>query len=144
MNDSSIRFIFAGLCILGLVTIWCGVGFEGRRQQRTPTISKRHFRWRLVSAGLWTLILGSLAYGTLFSWPTPGDLVTARRFGAIVAGSFALIFLALIVVAFDFYLTAQTRRIQTARMHQNMDEMARIEIERAQQAKRDAEGGDSI
>lgn len=141
-NGSSVRFIFAALCVLGLVAIWCGAGFEARRQQRTPTISKRHFRWRMVSAGLWTLILGSLAYGTLFSWPTPGDLTTGRRFVAIVAGSMALMLIAGIVTVFDFYLTAQTRRLQTARMQQDLGEIARHEIERLQRAKSEREGGD--
>ncbi len=39
--------------------------------------------------------------------------------------SFALLF-------FDFYLTAQTRRLQTARLNQDLGEIARREIENAQ------------
>ncbi|RYG67218.1 hypothetical protein EON80_14025 [bacterium] len=147
MNDSSARFIFAALCLLGLVTIWCGAVFEARRQQLTPTISKRHFRWRMVSALLWTLILGSLAYATLFSWPTPKDPLSTRRFGAVVAGSLALILVAGVVTIFDFYLTAQTRRIQLANMQQDLGEIARIEIERVQREqkeKQESEGGENV
>jgi hypothetical protein len=140
MNDSTPRFIFAAMCLLGLVTIWCGAVFEARRQQRTPTISKRHFRWRMVSALLWTIILGSLAYATLFTWPVVGDYNSVRRFGAILAGSLLLMMVAFMVIIFDFYLTAQTRKIQTARMHQDLGEIARVEIERAQQEKKRSEG----
>jgi hypothetical protein len=140
MNDSTPRFIFAALCLLGLITIWCGAVFEARRQQKSPTISKRHFRWRMVSALLWTLILGSLAYATLFTWPVPKDYDSVRRFGAILAGSLMLMMVAFMVIIFDFYLTAQTRRIQTARMQQDLGEIARVEIERAQREKKQAEG----
>jgi hypothetical protein len=42
---------------------------------------------------------------------------------------------------FDFYLTAQTRKIQTARMEHDLGEIARLEIERAQRLKSESENG---
>ncbi|PQV64870.1 hypothetical protein B1R32_103137 [Abditibacterium utsteinense] len=133
MNNSASRFFFAGLCLVCLVAIWCGALFEIGRQKRAATISKRHFRWRMMSALLWTLILGSFAYATLFSWPLNiADKVTARRFIALTSGATVLILPAFALIIFDFYLTVQTRRIQTVRMNQDLGEIARREIERAQ------------
>ncbi len=150
MPDSTLRFIFAGLCSLCLVAVWCGALFEIGRQERGATISKRHFRWRMISVALWTLILGMLLFATLRFWPqSKADFVNARRFVPLVSSAIALMLPAFALLAFDFYLTAQTRRLQTARMNQDLGEVARREIERAQleaQAKRDQNretGGDS-
>lgn len=132
MNDST-RFLFAALCFLGLTAILSGAAWEWRRQKRGATISARHFRWRMVSALLWTLILGSLGWATLFSWPASRqDVVTAQRFGAVLAGAMMLMMVAFVLMIFDFYLTAKTRQIQTARMQHDLGEIARREIERAQ------------
>ncbi len=133
MTNSTPRFLFAGLCLICLVAIWCGALFEIGRQKRGATISQRHFRWRMVSALLWTLILSSFAYATLFAWPmSRADELTARRFLVITSGATALIIPAFALIIFDFYLTAQTRRIQNARLNQDLGEIARLEIERAQ------------
>jgi hypothetical protein len=144
MNDSTVRFIFATLCTAGLITIWGAVLFELRRQQQSATISQRHLRWRMVSAVLWTLILGCLTYGTLFSWPVHGDAVSTKRFGAILGGSILLMMVAFVVIIFDFYLTVQTRKIQTARMQQDLGEIARLEIERAKRAHQEKESGENV
>ena len=146
MNDSTPRYVFAALCLLGLIAIWCGAALEFSRQKRGATISRRHFRWRMVSALLWTLILSSLAYATLWLWPQ--TTAEARKFGAVLAGSMALMMLAFVLMIFDFYLTAQTRKIQTARMEHDLGEIARLEIERAQRLKMENkaenQGGDAL
>ena len=133
MIDATPRFFFAGFCLLCLVAVWCGALFEIGRQKRGAAISVRHFRWRMISALLWTLILGMLAFATLRFWPADAtDIVNARRFVPLVSGAMALLLPAFVLLAFDFYLTAQTRRLQTARMNQDLGEIARREIERAQ------------
>ncbi len=135
MNDSTPRFLFAGLGALCLVAIWCGALFEIGRQKRGATISARHFRWRMASALLWTLIVGSLVYALLFSWPWPlkdADPRTAKRFIALTLGAILLLLPAFALLFFDLYLTAQTRRLQTARLDQDLSEVARRAIEEAQ------------
>lgn len=144
------RVVFAVLCLVGLIAILCGALFEFGRQKRAATISSRHFRWRMVSALLWVIILGSLAYATIFLWPVPPTQQTVRRFGAVLAGSMSLMLLAFVLMLFDFYLTSKTRQAQSARMRLEMAEIARIEIERAQQrangnrsVERQPEGGET-
>lgn len=145
MTDSTPRFIFAGFCVLCLTAIWCGALFEIGRQKRGGAISKRHFRWRMISVALWTLILGALAFATLRFWPeSRADIVNARRFLAITSTAIALLLPAFLLLIFDFYLTAQTRRLQTARANQDLGEIARFEIERAQaEAKMRAQNPES-
>jgi membrane-bound ClpP family serine protease len=149
MNDSTPRVVFAVLCLVGLVAILCGALFEFGRQKRSPTISSRHFRWRMVSALVWTVILGCLGYATLFLWPvtSPGVAPTAvaiKRFATVLIASMSLMLVAFVLMLFDFYLTSQTRRAQNARMQLEMAEIARIEIERAQQRaeQKRLEGGE--
>jgi len=133
MNDDKTRFVFAAFCLLGWVAVWCGALFEIGRQKRGATISKRHFRWRMISALLWSLILGMLAFATLRFWPSGrADTVNAQRFVALASSAIALLLPAFALLFFDFYLTAQTRRLQTAHMKQDLGEIARREIERAQ------------
>lgn len=145
MNDSTPRFIFAGFCVLCLTAIWCGALFEIGRQKRGGAISKRHFRWRMISVLLWTLILGALAFATLRYWPASrADTDNARRFVLISSTAIALLLPAFLLLIFDFYLTAQTRRLQTARANQDLGEIARFEIERAQaEAKARAQNAES-
>lgn len=132
MNSATPRFIFAALCLIGLLVIALGAAWEWRRQTRGATISARHFRWRMISALLWCVTLGSLAYATLALWPTnPHDHAQVLRFGRVLSGSLLLMLLGFVLMAFDFYLTAKTRQLQTARMRRDLDEIARQEIERA-------------
>lgn len=133
MTDSTTRFLFAGFCSLCLVAVWCGALFEIGRQKRGATISKRHFRWRMISALLWTLILGLLLFATLRFWPySPADKENAKRFVALSSSAILLLLPAFALLVFDFVLTAQTRRLQTAHMNQDLGEIARREIARAQ------------
>ncbi len=133
MNDDKTRFVFAAFCLLGLVAVWCGALFEIGRQKRGGAISKRHFRWRMISALLWTLILGTLCFATLRFWPgATSNAENVKRFVPLILGAIALMLPAFVLLIFDFYLTAQTRRLQTTRMKQDLGEIARREIERAQ------------
>lgn len=148
MNDSTPRVVFAVLCLAGLIAILCGAFLEVGRQQRSPTISSRHFRWRMVSALVWVVLLGSLGYSTLFLWPVtqPGVApapVAVKRFGLVLTACMSLMLVAFVLMFFDFYLTAKTRQVQNARRQLEMAEIARLEIERAQNRaneKRQMEG----
>ena len=150
MNESTPRVVFAVLCLVGLVAILCGALYEFGRQKRSPTISNRHFRWRLLSALVWTVILGSLGYATLFLWPNPPTAVGVRRFATVLVASMSLMLVAFVLMLFDFYLTSKTRQVQSARMQQELADIAHIEIERAQRraqenraVERQIEGGET-
>lgn len=145
MNESTPRVVFAALCLLGLIAILCGALFEFGRQKRSPTISSRHFRWRMVSALVWTVILGSLGYATLFLWPVPPTAVAVKRFATVLVASMSLMLVAFVLMLFDFYLTSKTRQVQSALMQQELAEIARVEIERAQRLAQEnhSEGGES-
>ncbi|HEX8464865.1 MAG TPA: hypothetical protein VF627_09640 [Abditibacterium sp.] len=138
MNDYTPRFLFAALCLLCLIAIGCAAAWEMRRQKRAATISKRHFRWRMASAALWLLILGSLAYANLFLWPVGPDRAQMERMGqkfiAVVGGSMALMLIGFLLLFFDLYLTSKTRQIQNARLQIELGEMAQHEIEEAKRA----------
>ena len=136
MNDYPPRFAFAALCLICMVALGCGAAWEMRRQKRGATISRRHFRWRMASAMLWLLILGSLAYATLFLWPHgPNAKVIGQKFIAVVGGSMALMLIGFMLLFFDLYLTSKTRKIQTARLQIELSELARHEIEEAKRAQ---------
>lgn len=134
MNDPNSRFLSAGFCLLCLVAVWCGALFEIGRQKRGATISPRHFRWRMISALLWSLILGLLILASLRFWPqNSADTENAKRFVALSSGAILLLLPAFALLIFDFYLTAQTRKLQTAHLDQDLGALARREIEAAQQ-----------
>lgn len=154
MNDSTLRFLSAAFCLLCLTAVWCGAGLEIGRQKRAATISQRHFRWRMIAAALWTLILGLLAYATLRYWPSGPKYSaqyteSARHFVPLASTAIALLLPAFLLLIFDFYLTAQSRRLQTAHLNQDLGALARREIEQAQadaaakRAQNPQSGGDS-
>ncbi len=137
MIPLSTRVVFSVLCAIGFVAISAGLAFEfGRLKRGDSGLSARQLRWRLLSGTLWLLVLGSLFYATLFLWPTGrADVITARRFAAIVTGSMALLILALVLTAFDVYLTVAASAAQRARFEREAGEMARQEIERLREAR---------
>ena len=132
MIPVSTRVIFAVLCAVGFVAICAGLVFElGRLRRGDSGLSARQLRWRLLSGSLWLLVLGSLFYATLFQWPVnKADVETARRFASIIVGSMGLLVIALILTAFDIYLTLTASQVQRARFELKANEMARREIER--------------
>lgn len=117
MESNNIRFIFALLCCTGLVAIATGAYLEiARVRRKTSVISPRHLRWRMLSTLVWVLILGSLAYATLFEWPPgPGHPQGAekfQRFSAIMLGSMLLMMVATFLFAIDLTMTLKERRAQ--------------------------------
>lgn len=137
MNAQTARYVFALLCALGIVAIFGGLLLEIGRMRREPgAISTRQFRWRMFAAFLWLLILASLAYATLYQWPQgPGDQLTARRFGAIVSGAMLLLVLALALLAIDVWQTGKQRKRHERQFEHDVNDLARLEIEKARQRK---------
>ena len=128
------RAIFALVCCIGVIAVAVGALIEVRRARRGDgIIPPRQFRLRLFSALIWAIALGSLAYTVLFLWPERGDRDQARKFLSIVSGVVLLVVIGLILLAYDFWLVGQARRLQQARFERNVDEMGRAEIERVRQ-----------
>ena len=128
------RAIFALVCCIGVIAVAVGALLEVRRARRDDSIiPPRQFRMRVFSALIWAITLGSLAYTVLFLWPEQGDRDQAKRFLSVVSGVVLLVAIGLILLAYDFWLVGQARRLQQARFERNIDEMGRAEIERVRQ-----------
>lgn len=141
MNSDFIRLVFSAICAAGIVAIAVAAVFErGRLKRGVSALSARHFRWRMVSALLWILILASLGTATLFFWPpanltpaqlSPAQLVSVRRFTGLVSGAMVLLMLAIVIMTFDFYFTLLAQKRATLEFSRDRAQKAREEIERA-------------
>lgn len=132
MPAPTLRFIFGALCVAGMCAIIAGLLFEwGRMRRGDSVLSPRQLRWRIVGGTLWILVLGSFAYATIFLWPNSlNDVVTGKRFFAVMAGATVLLVIALIITAFDAYLTLKGAQLQREKFERNAGDLARAEIER--------------
>ena len=132
MAAQNLRFIFGALCVAAMFAIGAGIGFEfGRLRRGQSVLSPRQMRWRVVGGCLWVLVLGSLAYATLFLWPSgQTDVITGKRFGAVVMGALFLLVIALLITAFDAFLTVKSAQLQRQKFERDAGELARAEIER--------------
>lgn len=140
MNAANFRFGFGLLCLAGLIAVAVGAVLEIGRARRAaqesmpadgaPLVGVNQFRLRILSAVVWMIVLGALAYATMFLWPTPGDMVTARRFVALVSGAVSLIVIGLFLLAYDMWLVSRRRRMQEKYFERQLNEMAQAEIER--------------
>lgn len=134
MPAQTIRLIFGALCVAGMVAIGAGIFFEfGRLKRGNSVLSQRQMRWRVLGGCLWLLVLGSLAYATFFLWPSgPADTITGKRFGAVIMGAMALLVVALLITAFDAFLTIKGAQLQREKFERDAGDLARAEIERIQ------------
>lgn len=130
MDITRQRLIFSLLCLLGFLAISVGTIWEiGRHRRGEGVISGRHFRWRMVSATLWMIILAALGYGTMFEWPTgPRDMEGRVRMMAILAGSMLLMVVAMGLFMVDLMLTMKSRQLHQKKFNRNLDSMAKEEI----------------
>jgi type VI protein secretion system component VasK len=134
------RAIFALICCIGVIAVAVGALLEvGRIRRGDSIIPPRQFRLRLFSALIWAITLASLAYAVLFLWPQRGEREQATRFLSVMSGVVLLIAIGLILLAYDFWLVGQARRLQQAKFERNierdLDAMGRAEIERVQQER---------
>ena len=132
MPAQNLRLFFGALCVAGMFAIGAGILFEfGRLKRGNSVLSPRQMRWRILGGCLWLLVLGSLAYATFFLWPSgPTDVVAGKRFIAVVMGAVALLVIALLITAFDAFLTVKGAQLQREKFERDAGELARTEIER--------------
>ena len=132
MPAQNIRIIFGALCVAGMVAIGAGIFFEfGRLKRGNSVLSPRQMRWRVLGGCLWLLVLGSLAYATFFLWPSgQSDVIVGKRFVAVVMGAMALLIIALIITAFDVFLTVKGAQLQREKFEREAGKLAQAEIER--------------
>ncbi len=132
MPAPTLRLIFGALCVAGMVAIVAGLLFEwGRLRRGNSVLSPRQMRWRIAGGALWVLVLGSFAFATIFLWPSDlKDVVTGRRFIAMMAGATVLLVIALVITAFDAYLTLKGAQLQREKFERESGNIARAEIDR--------------
>ena len=142
-----LRLIFGALCFAGMCAIIAGLLFEsGRLKRGDSVLSPRQLRWRVVGGALWVLVLGSFAYATMFLWPNNlGDVATGKRFIAVMAGATILLVIALIITAFDAYLTLKGAQLQREKFERDAGKLASAEIDRIRAEHRpDSSHGDGV
>lgn len=126
------RLVFLGLCAAGWVSIAFAAWGEWSRLKRgEAVISKRQSRWRILSALLWLLILGSLGAATAFYWPENAPRETQFRFYSLVLGSMALLLIAVILLLFDVKLTLDAQKLSRKKFEAGLEIIAQHEIEKA-------------
>ena len=131
MTAPNLRLLFSVLCAIGFVAIGLGLLFEiGRMRRGASVLSPRQGRWRVFGGLLWLLVIGSLAYATIFLWPSPGDKIMAQRYVAVVAGAMVLLVVALVITMFDVFLTFKSAQLQRQKFERDAGKLAKAEIDR--------------
>jgi hypothetical protein len=163
MSELTARYLFAALCALGMLAIGVGAVLEIARFRRNarqadltsgdnpatnnlaplmPTgnvISLRQFRFRLLSAVIWMIVLGTLCYSITALWPersSPQALQQVQRFVTVVGASLSLLLVAFALFVYDVIQLSRERRAQTARFYQGLAELARNEAAQLQERQR--------
>jgi hypothetical protein len=135
MNPANAKTIFAISCLLCLVAIATGAVLEIVRQQRGESLLRpSQFRLRILSALIWMIALGSMAFAVTFLWPERGNDVAARKFLSVLSGALSLVFFAVILLAYDLWQVARERRVREAQFNLQLADMALHEIEKARAA----------
>ncbi len=132
MSTLVIRWIFAALCGVFFITIGGVAGWEWIRfGRRESALSARHFRWRLLSAFTWLVVLGAFFVATVFLWPhSRTEIVLARRFLLVSSSALVLMVFAFVLMAVDIFWTVQVgRKGALIRSRQSQETLLR-ELER--------------
>lgn len=133
MSDATGRMIFAMLCLLAMVAITGGGVLELLRFKRGESMLRAgQLGLRLFSAFVWLILLGSLAYAVMLLWPNPNDIASARKFAALISGSLFLLFIAILLLAYDVWQVGRQRRLQERTFQRNLEGFAREEIQKIQ------------
>lgn len=128
-----VRGIFALLCLLCAITILTSAWLEMVRIRRGESLLKpRHFRLRLLSAVIWTLILLSVAGGVTVWWPATNATKNQQvQFVALMNGALWLIMIGLLLLMIDMWMLSSARRRvereQTIRFADELRELAEKE-----------------
>ena len=163
MSESTTRYIYALLCGLGMVAIGIGAVLEIARFRRNARqasgstvadvdtsgnpvvvpggniISLRQFRFRLVSAVIWMIMLGTLSYAITALWPertSPLAREQVRHFLTVVGAALSLLLVAVALFIYDVIQLSRERRAQTTRFYSGLAEMARNEAAQLKERKK--------
>jgi len=137
MSIPLLRLIFAALCGVGFCAIGGAAVWEWNRfANGQSALSPRHFRWRLLSAAVWLVVLGTFAYATLALWPqNAAQTALARRFLLVSSGALVLMVFAFVLMAVDIFWTVQVGRRNQLRRSQISQATLERELQRIQNAK---------
>lgn len=137
MSDITARTIFSILCLLALIAVAAGGVLEVLRQTRGESLLRPgQFRLRIFSVFVWIILLGSLSFAVSFLWPS--DKASATKFVAVVSGSLMLLLIALFLLAYDVWQVGKQRRASERKFEQQLEGMAREEIDKAKLHKQPA------
>lgn len=141
MNVQITRYLFAALCGVFFFVIAGAAAWEWNRfAQGQSALSKRHLRWRLLSAFVWLLVLGSFAYTCAFLWPqSPQNKAEIYRAAVVMAGATLLMLVGFGLMSFDIFWTVQIGRKGAAKRAQISHDTLQRELERARRAQ--SQGG---
>lgn len=139
MNVQTTRYLFAALCAVFFLVIGGAAAWEWNRFARGQSaLSPRHLRWRLLSALVWLLVLGSFAFTCVFLWPSPGHTKQENyRAVVVMAGATLLMLVGFGLMTFDILWTVQIGRRSAVKRAQISQDTLQRELERA---KRNAQG----
>lgn len=142
MNVQITRYLFAALCGVFFFVIAGAAAWEWNRFARGESaLSKRHLRWRLLSAFVWLLVLGSFAYTCAFLWPhSAQNKAEIYRAAVVMAGATLLMLVGFGLMSFDIFWTVQIGRKGAAKRAQISHDTLQRELERAQR-DRGRQGG---
>lgn len=143
------QLFFGIICVLALLAIICGALYEIGRVRRESAsgnivISPAQFRLRLLSALIWFIALATLAYCATLGLPVRENGVIVRglwprQWVALMGGSFLLILIALVLLAYDVWRVSVRSRAQESFFEQQLQQLAQREIEHAQNLKKNSE-----
>ena len=138
MSETTARTLFAATCMAGVTIIAVAAILEIIRQRKGESMLRAgQFRLRIFSSLIWIILLGAMAIAVMFLWPQKGDLVMMRKFASVIGGSLSLLFIALFLLAYDFWQINRQRQITELKFNHQLDDMAREEIEKIQHEKAD-------
>ncbi len=143
MNVQTTRYLFAALCAVFFFIIAGAAAWEWNRFARGQSaLSPRHLRWRLLSAFVWLLVLGSFAYTCAFLWPQSSqNKGEVYRAAVVMAGATLLMLVGFGLMTFDILWTVQIGRRGAVKRAQTSHDTLQRELERAQQSARNEQGG---
>lgn len=144
MSETTARTLFAATCMAGVTIIAVAAILEIIRQRKGESLLRAsQFRLRIFSSLIWIILLGAMAIAVAFLWPQKGDLVMMRKFAGVLGGSLSLLFIALFLLAYDFWQINRQRQITELKFNHQLDDLARAEIEKIQHQKNAAKTSDA-
>ena len=144
MSETTARTLFAATCMAGVTIIAVAAILEIIRQRKGESLLRAsQFRLRIFSSLIWIILLGAMAIAVAFLWPQKSDLVMMRKFAGVLGGSLSLLFIALFLLAYDFWQINRQRQITELKFNHQLDDLARAEIEKIQHQKNAAKTSDA-